>query len=559
MEAMRDVTLPAFQSGVQGTINQGIAEQKTLIENKMNEQVQIIDTKTTEMKAAVNETLSSFETRSDVAIKQLQAGADQATEAGKELETIAKRQSGELILPTSVLVGGTVEIRYRIATQLMPLMDVIAFDGTMLRSSQQLIESTTTAGLYGFDLPISAAQFKPGKAFTVVVTESTTGNLQAGSVMVESTSLTSIEGLASSIPQVKSVVDDTLAAVSALQSSLATGGDVGKALQTLQSSVDELPGMLAKEGPSAKLAEDMNAMVEKLVGLAGDEGYDISGMIEAALSKSPTMKELKQRTESIKSVVNFLQQLFEHKFGGMEDAPMVSTSLSSGSLVVNVVAANPSATKPQQTYVKVYLPQEVTPKDIMDSGGLDIEFDATKSIYYVYKDNIDLAPKEVRVYKVEIEDIWIIPQTTADLLKLRAAKLAGALEITEYKQNADMLMQKVYLAIDEIVKTQNDVTLSREQHIGMYRSNMANIERLKTELTDMEKLMIKKPEEVGSLTKAMTWKIILTVIIFIGLLTAVFFFTWMRKAGPGQEEIEKAKQFSFPGENSTGADEPKKK
>ncbi|MBU1086222.1 MAG: GPI anchored serine-threonine rich family protein [Candidatus Omnitrophica bacterium] len=558
MESMRDVTLPAFQSGVEATINAGIAEQKTLIDTKMTEQTNIIDTKTTEMRESVDASMSAFETRSQVAIDQLQEGADQATQAGAELETIAKRQSGELILPTTVLTGGTVNIRFRIASGLMPLMDVISFDGTMLRNQQPLIESTSVRGLYGYDLYIDGTQFKPGKAFTVVVTENTTGNLQAGSVMVESTSLTSIEGLASSIPQVKSIADQTLQAVDALQNTLATGGDLGRALSALQNSVDELPTLLTKEGPSGKMAEDINALMERLKAFAGDEGYDISAMVEDALSNSPTMKEIKSRTESIKSIVNFLQQLFEHKFGGMEEEPMVSTSLSTGSLVVNVVAANPSSTMSQITKVKVYLPKEVTPNDIMDTGGLDVEFDANQSIYYVYKDRIELAPKEVRVFKVEIEDIWIITQTRLDVMKLRATKLASALEKTEYVQDAEKLVEKVYAAANEVIAKQNDIALSREQHIGAYRANIQMIDKLKTELNDMEKLMIVNPNEVGALSQSMTWKIIITVILFVGLLAVVFFFTWYRKSGLTQDVLSKAKQFSFPEEEKDDKGEEKK-
>jgi hypothetical protein len=252
----------------------------------MNEQVEIITTKTDEMKTSVDQTLTSFETRSNKAIDQLQKGADQATTAGAELETIAKRQSGELILPTSVLVGDTVEIRYRISTQLMPLMDIIAYDGTILRKNQPLIESGTTAGLYGYDLVVDATMFKAGKAFTVMVSESTTGNLQAGSVMVEATSLTSIEGLASGIPQLKSVTDKALDAIQNVEGTLATGGDVGMALTSLQESLAEIPQLLEESGPDDKMIGTINTIAERLQSLAGDQGFDISAMVESALSSS---------------------------------------------------------------------------------------------------------------------------------------------------------------------------------------------------------------------------------------------------------------------------------
>ncbi|MFH1459976.1 MAG: hypothetical protein ABIG64_06340, partial [Candidatus Omnitrophota bacterium] len=557
VEEMRDSTLPTFQTLVANKIDTGLADQKELIETKMDEQITIIDTKTTQMQESVDQTLSSFEERSEEVIEQLQAGADQATQAGQELETIAKRQSGELIIPDSVLIGGTVEVRYRIASGLMPLMEVTTYDGTKVFNGVPLIESVITRGLYGYDIFVDGKQFMPGKAFSIVVTEHTTGNLQAGSVMVESTTLTSIEGLASSVPQVKSVVDDTLEMVEELRKTLAKGGDVGGALVSLQESIDDLPRVLRDEGPSGKLADSLNEMAERLTELAGDQGYDISSIVEEALGKSPTILELKKKSENIKTMVNFIQQLLQHKLGGMEDEPVVSTSLSTGSLIVNVIAANPSEVKPQTTQVKVYLPQEVTPKDVMDLGGLELEFDADKSIYYVYKQNIDLAPKEIRVFKVEIEDIWSIPQTALDVMKKRATKLVSIMEGTEQEKVATILAEKVYLTVDNILKNQNDISLSRAQHIGAYRVNIKTVESLKTELTDMEKLIIEKPDEIGALTRAMTWKIILTIILFIGLLAGVFFFTWHRKAKLGYD-IAKAKQFSFPEEEQVKIKKEKK-
>ncbi len=563
IQELTNNTIPLFQSGIETAISDGVAEQKRVIEEKMNQQIEVIETQTTLMKNSVDATLSSFEERTATAIEQLQIGADQATEAGEALETIAMRQSGELILPTSVLTGATAEVRYRIDSGLMPLMDIIAFDGTVIMGARLLIESATTAGLYGFDIFVDANLFVAGKAFTVLVTESTTGNLQAGSVMVESTTLSSIEGLASSIPQIKSITDDVLSAIKGVEGTLATGGDVGLALESLQESIDDLPNLISTGGGGEEAINQVrgtiNDIADKLIALAGEEGFDISEIIEDALSSSPTIQDIKKKTEKIKSAIKFMQALFEHKFGGMEDEPIVSTSLSTGSVIVSIVAANPSKTKPQMTKIKVYLPKEITPKYIIDTGGLDVEFDADKSIYYVYQKNIELAPKEVRVYKVEMEDVWMIPRTTIDLLKLRAAKLQTTLEGTEHQEKIEQMVEGAYKRLDEVVKLQNDTLVSREQHIGIYRTNLQAIEQIKEDLVDMEKLMIRKPGEVGALTPAMTWKVILIVIVFIGLLTAVFFFTWYRKASLTGDAIAKAKQFTFPEDkDSTSGEENKK-
>ncbi|MFH2145094.1 MAG: hypothetical protein ABII75_03590 [Candidatus Omnitrophota bacterium] len=548
------VTFPAFQTAIQSAITTSMEAQEALIELKMNEQINLIDTKTTEMKTSVDTTLSSFEQRSEVVIDQLQAGAEKASVAGEELQTIAKRQSGELILPNSVLVGESVEVRYRINSGLMPLMDVVSYDGVSIMSGQPLMESTMTKGLYGYDIYINGALYKPGKAFTVIVTESSTGNLQAGSVMVESTSLTSIEGLTASIPQIRTATDNVLSALQGVEGALSSRGDVGLALTTLQDSVDALPGLLqGGQASGEEVAGVVGKIYDRLSSLAGEQGFDISGMVESALSQSPTIQELTKKTENIKSVVKFLHALFEHKFGGMEDEPIVSTSLSSGSVIISIVAANPSSTKPQRTKVKVYLPVEITPKDIMDVGGLDVEFDADKSIYYVYKDNIELGPKEIRVYKVEMEDIWFVPQSSLDLLKMRAAKLQEALVKTEYADKANELAEEVYKSVDAVIKTQSDVSVSKEQHIGYYRNNLKKVEHFKEKLVDMEKLLLKKPEDRGILTWEMTWKLIVSMVVFVGVLATVFFLVWQRHFGTAKDEIKKAKQFSFPTDKEQSA------
>ncbi|MCP4650263.1 MAG: apolipoprotein A1/A4/E family protein, partial [PVC group bacterium] len=562
--AAQKATIEEAMADQKETIEDGIASQEDMIDDKMAEQTQMIDDKTEEMKDSMDETLTSFETRTEETIEQLQAGADTAIAAGEELETIAKRQSGELILPTSVLLGDMVEIRYRNESKLMPLMDIITYDGTMVLNGQPIMESGVTAGLYGYDLLTDGDTFKAGKAVTVVVREVKTGNLEAGSFMVEATSLTSIEGLLSLTPQMREDVKQALQGIQAVEGTLATGGDVGRALTTLQTTLDDLPEVLAEEvfsedGAGGQMIDSMNKMVERLIGLASDEGYDISELIEEALSKSPTIIEIRQKTEKIKSAVKFLQALFEHKLGGMEDEPIVSTSLSSGSVVLNVVAANPSSVKPQKTKVKVYLPKEVTPKDIMDTGGLEVEFDANKSIYYVYKNDIMLEPKAVKVYKVEIEDIWMIADSTLDILKLRALKLKEAFEKTEYEVKVGELAESITQRLDEIAASQENANISRERHIGSYRTNIKEIERIKEELLDTEKLVVQKPGDVGALTKEMTWKIILTVLVFMALLAGVFFFTWHRQAGATKETLDKAKQFAFPGEENKEIKEEQKK
>ena len=54
-------------------------------------------------------------------------------------------------------------------------------------------------------------------------------------------------------------------------------------------------------------------------------------------------------------------------------------------MTLRVVAVNPSAEKTRTVPVRIDLPQEIKPVDILDKGELDVEFDTERSLYYVHK------------------------------------------------------------------------------------------------------------------------------------------------------------------------------
>src|SRR4030042_241769 len=107
------------------------------------------------------------------------------------VETVA----GRLILPNSVLMGETLQIRYSNLSGLKPLLTVINSEDKEVVASQVLDESSQTEGLYVYPLEVSSSNFAGGAPMTIKVTESTTGSLEIGSVVVETTTLTKGEGL----------------------------------------------------------------------------------------------------------------------------------------------------------------------------------------------------------------------------------------------------------------------------------------------------------------------------------------------------------------------------
>jgi len=114
--------------------------------------------------------------------------------------------------------------------------------------------------------------------------------------------------------------------------------------------------------------------------------------------------------------------------------------------------------------------------------------------------------------------------------------------------------------LEEISKAQADDTISREQHIGIYRQNGQNINHIKEKLAELEKML--QPDQgkpapnvlersklkINLPEKSTTWLIILIVIVFLGLFAGIFFFVWQGQIRSSQNLIKDAAKSSFPGQ-----------
>jgi hypothetical protein len=225
---------------------------------------------------------------------------------------------------------------------------------------------------------------------------------------------------------------------------------------------------------------------------------------------------------------------------------------------MSVVVVNPSDTKTQTVPVKMYLPKEVTPDAILDSAGLDIEYDSEQAMYYLYKDEVTLNPSETKNFNVEIEDVWVIPQGRLDSLSDQAHSIIDRLEGSEFYDSSKLLGDAIDKALDTIAVTQNDTAVSRRTHIGIYRNNSEIIDQVKEDIERLEKqleivLSMPKPEvlektelKTRSPTESTSWMIIFIIMLFIGMLGGVFFFTWQTQAHATKNLISEARDSSFP-------------
>ena len=52
-------------------------------------------------------------------------------------------------------------------------------------------------------------------------------------------------------------------------------------------------------------------------------------------------------------------------------------------IVLKIIAVNPSKEQSQRVPVKVYLPKETKPEDVIDKSDLDVAYDTQQGSYYV--------------------------------------------------------------------------------------------------------------------------------------------------------------------------------
>jgi hypothetical protein len=256
-----------------------------------------------------------------------------------------------------------------------------------------------------------------------------------------------------------------------------------------------------------------------------------------AISEAPSVKDLRKKSDAIMTGVDIVQKTIEAKLG-QSDEPIVAVSYTSGSVIVRVVVVNPSDRKDQEVPVKVYLPQETKPEDVMDKGDLEFGYDEVKAVYFVYKDKVKLQPKETRVFEVELKDIWFIPEETLKGLKTQTERIIKRLEGTAYLEQAKLIAGTIYGRLERIATSQADESVNKELHIGLYRANLVVIAKIQEDIARLEKMLVAvgappAPEMLAESrlnlktpSKATTWFIIFAIMVFIGLLGVVFFFTW---------------------------------
>jgi len=203
----------------------------------------------------------------------------------------------------------------------------------------------------------------------------------------------------------------------------------------------------------------------------------------------------------------------------------ISVAQAKSSITLRLMAVNPADSE-QTVPLKVYLPLEVKPEDVIYKGDLEVAYDAQLGTYYVFGEYL-LKPKEVLEKQIEINDVWLIDQSQIKLLRQEAKDVLGAFEKTKFLERATLLYEGIDTKLKEVEGMQDLSSASPGYKISNYRNSLSLLNSAKADLLAAKTLL----SEVAPKGMArFTWKVILFIIIFLGVLGLGFYIIWQRQS-----------------------------
>ena len=145
-----------------------------------------------------------------------------------------------------------------------------------------------------------------------------------------------------------------------------------------------------------------------------------------------------------------------------------SVGLASADIVINILVVN-GTDSPKEKDVYQHLPKELHREDILDTAGLDLDFDVTKGRYVVHG-KTKLAAKDSFTYRVKVRDVWQIDQEEVEEIRKQIESNAALVDNTEYAETAAIKKKSLLQRLDFIVTEQKKYADNATKRIDSHRT-----------------------------------------------------------------------------------------
>ena len=194
------------------------------------------------------------------------------------------------------------------------------------------------------------------------------------------------------------------------------------------------------------------------------------------------------------------------------------------SIVLKVMAANPSKEDAQIASIKAYLPKEVKPDDVLGKGDLQLVYDSQQGSYFVSGD-FELKPGETFEQDIELRDIWSVPVNEIETLRHELERIGKQLKNTEYADRFEGMYKEITLKLDQIESAARFPPANPEQHISSYREHLNILLSIRADLDLARGFM----SQSRAYSTGAIFKFVGAVMLFLGILGASFYFVWLRQ------------------------------
>jgi hypothetical protein len=170
-------------------------------------------------------------------------------------------------------------------------------------------------------------------------------------------------------------------------------------------------------------------------------------------------------------------------------------------VILRLRAANPSTTTNQTVTVSSVLPKPAQPADVIDAGGFEISYDLHNG-YYAIRQEVTLAPREVRTFRLELRDLWMISEEDLTALETHVARLRDLLKGSRQKVTVEELSELILRQIGAMRERQNAAKLPEGRvvdHLRAWETNREVLQRVRKDLGVLENLVFGAGKDPGAL------------------------------------------------------------
>jgi len=378
-----------------------------------------------------------------------------------------------------VVAGSSVTIRYRATPGLAPEIDV--YDTHHARKVAAVpMKEVGNTGVYEYQLTLDL-NWDSGD-YSIMVSESTKGTLDWMTITVAVTGGAEVNLVGTndgiSVPALLSAVQSKL---DSLESNLNKAREVSnEGLAT----VTETPTKVPSSPEIDEIHRSIREISELLKPVSNENNINLDTMHESINESSTDIDELHKKAERLKILLDLNRELTE-KIGTESKRPVTKTWYETGSVILKILVVNPSKTETQTVPVKVYLPKEISPKDILDLEDLKLDYDPEKGSYYAHNE-VELGPGQSITKMVRMEDIWVFPAEELSTYLSQAKEIANELGTTPYAEEGAAFLLAIDSKVQEVLETQKRTASNPAEHIQAYRQAKVLVFSIQNDLSAME-------------------------------------------------------------------------